>query len=214
MKISKTVFFGTTSALGLSVLYSYYYAFTKIMDKDTRVDAWVGIKGTERNLNYVSWVLAATSYLTIYFYYFKIFNLINPTDMNDRRPKTLDYLIVYTGFLGFSALWGPYTAKYINKKNGKKDKYEKYYTKIGVAFILTMVTYFSLQNQHLLNITKYYYNRMNIQKKYEVDDIDSAPIVDSTTFIRRYAKYSTLYLSFHVGVVDNILWLRKFWKKY
>jgi len=208
MKISKNVFFGTTSVLGLSVLYSYYYAFTKIMDEDTRGDAWVGIEGRERNLNYVSWFLAATSYLTIYFYYFKIFNLINPTDMNDRRPKTLDYLIVYTGILGFSALWGPYTAKYINKKNGKKDKYEKYYTKIGVAFILTMVTYFSLQNQHLLNISKYYL------KKYNVDDIDYAPIVDSTTFIRRYAKYSTLYFSFHVGVVDNILWLYKFWKKY
>lgn len=28
------------------------------------------------------------------------------------------------------------------------------------------------------------------------------------------ASLSNIYLSFHVGVVDNILWLRKFWKKY
>ena len=60
MKISKNIFFGTTSVLGLSVLYSYYYAFVKMMDVNNRVDVWVGIKGTERNLNYVhshKWVL-------------------------------------------------------------------------------------------------------------------------------------------------------------
>ena len=123
MNISKKFFFGTTSIIGLSVLYSYFYSFTKIMKKGTRSEAWVGIEGTERNLNYVSWFLAVTSYIITYYDHYKSFDSLY--EEKDKR----NLLIIYSGILGFSTLWAPYTANFINKKRNIKKLKIKIYTK-------------------------------------------------------------------------------------
>jgi hypothetical protein len=205
MKISKKVFFGTTSALGLSVLYSYYYAFTKIMDKENRGDAWVDIKGFTRILYYLSSIIAAISYLRNYFFHYKIFDenyrYISSRSISApgiRRKLFLDYI----GFLVFSAIWAPYTANFINKrKKYKKVKNEKVYNKYGVAFILTMVTVFAYRKRSInkgcntggLVGLKWI---CGIKPGYKDNDVG-----DNLVFLQ-------------VFIVNNILWLRKFWKKY
>ena len=195
MKISKKYFFGTTTILGLSVLYSYFYTFTKIMKKGTRSEAWVGIEGTERNLNYVSWFLAATSYMITYYDHYKSFDSLY--EEKDKR----NLLIIYSGILGFSTLWAPYTANFINKKKKYKEvKNKNLYKKQGVGFILTMVTLFSFL--HLW---------------FRIDPQPCSNLPDRYSFTKTISDlslFSKIYFLFHVGVVDNILWLRKFWNKY
>ena len=168
------------------------------MDKENRGDAWVDIKGFTRILYYLSSIIAAISYLRNYFFHYKIF------DKNDIDNRKL--LLYYIGFLVFSAIWAPYTANFINKrKKYKKVKNEKVYNKYGVAFIFAMVTVFAYYKRSINKLCRIGWSGW-VVGKYETR-CGIKPGYGDTAF-----GDNLVFLQ--VFIVNNILWLRKFWKKY